>query len=257
MEKKSKLLRLTMRSLFYPFLLIAVLSICDSLLSQNVNLAYSFPVRPGQDKWNNLKTEAQRIEALQVPDSILINMSDESYVETLINFPLYGYFTAFDNNKIGFDVMLTRFNIFDKMCQKKNIGSLLLNAYAAADMSGFGKYGTNYKSDLWTIKLNYVEILLSHKGIINSLSEKDKIHLLQVALDNFYSKQNDVKFSSLYGVETTLALLAADLDNLKGLENISTDKKLKIHDFINTANLKEAETITDIIESTQVYLKNK
>jgi len=231
--------------------------ICNSLIAQNIEIAYDFPIKPGTNLWNNLTTEEQRIEALQVPDSILVNMTDEAYVETLINFPLYGYYTAFDNNKIGFDVMLTRFNVFDKMCEKRNVGRILLNAYKDANMFGFNKYKSKYKSDLWTIKLNYIEILLSQKDIINSLSDMDKIHLLEAALDKFYSKQDDAKFSSLYGIITTLTILAVDLDNLKGLESIPIEKKIKIHEFMNTSNLHDPAIINYIIELTNEYLKKR
>ena len=250
-------IRLRNRSPLEFFLLLFFLINCDNLIAQNAIEGYNFIIKPGTNEWSMLSSETQRIEALQIPEQILLNMTDEAYVETLINFPLYGYFTAFANTRIGFDVMLTRFNIFDAMCQKKNIGSLLLNAYADASMSGFNNYKTKYKSELWTIKLNYVEILLSNEEVINSMSQKDKIRLLRVALDKFYSKQDDAKFSSLYGVETTLALLARDLDNLRGIENISSDKKMKIHEFLNTSRLQDTETITYIVESTESYLKNK
>jgi len=236
---------------------LSLLIICDNLIAQNVSGGYDYPVKPGSDKWSTLNSETQRIEALQIPEQTLLNMTDEAYVQTLLNFPLYGYFTAFDNNKVGFDVMATRFNVFDKMCIKKKAGSILLEAYKDADMSGFKKHKNIYKSDLWTIKLNYLEILLSQKDIISSLNENEKISLLQVALDKYNSKKNNIDFSSFYGVSPTLSLLANYLDNLNGLENVSSGRKMKIHEFLSTSRIEDTETITDIVESTELYLKNK
>lgn len=33
---------------------------------------YNFPVKPGTEEWNNLETEADRLEALQIPENLLV-----------------------------------------------------------------------------------------------------------------------------------------------------------------------------------------
>lgn len=143
------------------------------------------------------------------------------------------------------------------MCQKKNIGKVLLGAYSSADMNGFSNKNTNYKSDLWTIKLNYLEMLLSQKELINSLSVQDKISLLKAALDKYSNKLKYPKFSSLYGVITILRLIAIDLDNLQGLEAVPSDKRQKIQNFIDSSKLTEETTVADILNYSHEYLKNK
>lgn len=243
--------------LIYPLLLTFLVLINESLFAQNLQTAYNFWVKPGTDLWNRLDNEQKRIAALQIPDSILRNMSDDAYVETIINFPLFGYYTAFENNKIGFDVMVTRFNLFDKMCEKKNVGKLLLEAYKDADMHGFNKYNNKYRSELWTIKLNYLEILLSQKNIINTLDDLDKNELLKVALYKLISKQKNPMFSSYNGIEPTLSIMASSLTNLNALEKTSNEKKTKINEFLKTTYLKEPDVINYIISTTEEYLKNR
>ena len=78
---KKKLILLTM--LFSPILLFGQI--------------WSYPVRPGTEVWNNLKTEKERIEAMQIPVDILNKMSTDDIIYACINFPLFGYYSAFNS----------------------------------------------------------------------------------------------------------------------------------------------------------------
>jgi len=72
------------------------------LNAQTKNITWDYPIKPGMEEWNQLKTEGERIAVVQVPEDILAKLSSEEVVRLSISFPLYGYYTAFNTPQDGF-----------------------------------------------------------------------------------------------------------------------------------------------------------
>jgi carbonic anhydrase len=81
-KMKSKILKLA---------LLLVLFVPIFAFSQAEDVKWDYPVKPGTKKWNELKTEKERINAVQIPDDVLDSMTTEDMVDACINFPLFGY----------------------------------------------------------------------------------------------------------------------------------------------------------------------
>jgi hypothetical protein len=47
-------------------------------MGQEENLVWDYPVKPGTEVWNLLKTEQERIDAVQVPVDILENLKNQT-----------------------------------------------------------------------------------------------------------------------------------------------------------------------------------
>ena len=87
-------------------------------------LSWNYPLKPGMLEWNQLKTEKERIAALQVPEDVLAKLTPDELVGQCITFPLFGDFKAFNTPQIGFYVMLNRFNIFGHFLYRSDTGKV-------------------------------------------------------------------------------------------------------------------------------------
>jgi carbonic anhydrase len=103
------------------YILICIVFTSFVAMAQEKRVVWDYPVKPGTEKWNLLKTEKERIDAVQVPENILRGLSSEDIVKICISFPSFGYFTAYNTSQEGFLVMKARFNIFNICCQKKTL----------------------------------------------------------------------------------------------------------------------------------------
>ena len=67
--------------------------------------SYDFTIVPGTETWNQLVTEQERIDVLQVPEAILATLSPDDAVRLSITLPAFIIFTAWNTPQDGFNVM--------------------------------------------------------------------------------------------------------------------------------------------------------
>ena len=101
-------------------LLLLIFVLPNFLYGQEAN-SWDFPIRPGSAEWKKYKEESHRIEAMQIPEEIINKMDAKEFAHTIVNFPLFGYYSAFNTPQEGFNIMFSRFNIFKKLCERNNI----------------------------------------------------------------------------------------------------------------------------------------
>ena len=155
---------------------------------------WEYPLKPGMDEWNQLKTEEERIAILQVPEEVIAHLTPENAVSLCITFPSFGHFTAWDTPQAGFEVMLSRYNILRHILSRKDIGGSLIAAYKDASLSGFKSLP--YSNEYWSLKLFYLELLLSQKVILQSLTPVQKLELMAEAKAKYFEKFNNENFAS-------------------------------------------------------------
>jgi len=203
-------------------ILLLCFATCSIVYAQTeTKITWDYPVKPGMEEWNQLITEKERIEALQVPDNILASLSSKEIVDLCITFPAFGYFTAYNTPQEGFSIMFDRFNIFKHLLLRKDAGKSLIIVYKDAGMSGFKTMP--YPNDFWSIKLDYLELMLTQKEILQSLTLAEKIELLQEAKLKYIEKINNDTFSSLPSVLFTTRIIASilDIEEYQGLNTFA------------------------------------
>jgi len=219
--------------------------------SQQLKNGWNYPVKPGTEDWNNLKTEDERIAAMQIPFEILENMSSEELAFTCANFPLFGYYTAFDTPQDGIDIMFYRFNLFRFACKKKETISILVDLYKDAGIEGWNKNKTLINNDYWTLKYNYLEYLIAQKDLLTNLDDKTKNDLIEIAKGKISEKLKSDSFNSISGISSSYYLIAHIL-NSKGLL-VASDAS---DNFLKSGMIINFQLIEDIEESYQQFLKN-
>jgi len=214
-------------------------------------LIWDFPVQPGTEEWNNLKTEKERVAAIQVPDKILAKATTEELVLLAVSFPLFGYYSAFNTPQDGFNIMLSRFNIIQSLFSKDHlVGKHLISIYKDAGMDGFEK--TPVGIDFWTLRLHFVELLLSQPEIISAMTTSEKCDLLMETKKKIYQKSNSEAFSSYSSISLTAFIMVRVLDNEKMLDNENAETK----EFLRTGSLESFELIEEISNAADIFIKN-
>lgn len=89
-----------MKRIFRVFSIVLCFSlVCSLYLSANassidgastypVNAPYEYPITPESEEWLEMSSHSERVDACQIPDSLLQNMSTAALVETISNYPL-------------------------------------------------------------------------------------------------------------------------------------------------------------------------
>ena len=211
---------------FFTFAIYAQKADSDS------NVIWEYPIKPGMESWNNLQTEEERISILQVPEEILAKLSADDAVRLCITFPSFAHFTAWDAPQVGFNIMLERYNILRYILSCKNFGRNFIAAYKDASMTGFRTLP--YSNELWSLKLLYLELFLSQKEFLLSLTPDEKLELITEAKVKYFEKLNDENFSSAPEMFFSLRIMVSILDVDEYPDLMSSPNMEAITEFANS-----------------------
>ena len=201
-------------------------------LTRSGEQEWDYPVKPGMAEWNSLQTENERIAAEQVPESVLATLSPDEAVRLCITLPAAGNFIAWSPPQRGFNVMLERYNILRHIVEREDAGGSLIAAYKDASLSGFKTLP--YSNEFWSLKLFYLELLLSQKEILQKMTPAQKLELITEARTKYFEKLGNEDFASLPELLFSLRIMATILD-LEGYPElmVSPDRET-ITEFLNT-----------------------
>lgn len=76
----------------------------------SIEIPYVFPITPGTTEWEELETIEDKINACQIPDDILRNLSTSALLETISNYPLAVNLYAYDSLNEGYNKVKEQFN---------------------------------------------------------------------------------------------------------------------------------------------------
>ncbi len=214
---------------------------------------WDYPVKPGTEEWNNLKTEKERIEAMQIPIDILNKMSTDDIINTCIKFPLFGYYSAFNSPQEGFNIMFMRFNIFSQLCKKKDLGRKFISIYKNAGLDGWVDKKKHFDDKYWTLKLNYMEYLMGQDEILMNMTEKEKKELSILVMKKCRQKQLNESFNSISGISSSLFLLTKIMNTDKNMKHSLL--QIDCSNIIKTGLLTRLEDIDKILNYTNSYIK--
>ena len=201
-------------------------------LTRSGGLTWEYPVKPGMEAWSSLKTEKERIAVLQVPESVLATLSPEEAVSLCITLPAFILYTAFNTPQDGFDVMLSRYNILTHLLSRNDVGGSLIAAYKDAGLSGFKTLP--YSNEFWPLKLLYLELVLSQKAILQSLTPDQKLELITEARTKYFEKLDNENFASAPELIFSLRIMVSILDVEEYEEFIASPHRETITEFLNT-----------------------
>jgi hypothetical protein len=224
--------------------------------AQQINEPFTFPIKPGTKEWGDLKTETDRFRVMQIPDDLLSNMSTHALVGSCLNFPAFGYITAYNNIQTGYMNLASKFNGLTELLKRNDAGKSLIEYYNIAGNEGFEPIQKELDQQFWTIKLTWIELLLAQDQVISTLEKADIKTLLSIADKKYTMKQLNVAFGN--SSQSTALLIGRLLHslNLPDFESEYT-QDTSLREFLITSKFTNKLVIDKLIQLNQKYINVK
>lgn len=142
----------------------------------DINEPYCYPVLRGSKEWLSMKTHAERVDACQIPESILSHMTTEALLETVLNYPLLIDLFLWRSIDEGMYSLRCSFNGMDELMRRTDLEdalSAMFPVYSRANLNAQaqGKSSTIVKSlSLAAISFSVNETALVAPSVVMSPS---------------------------------------------------------------------------------------
>ncbi len=186
---KKKLRLLLSMVLTIVFCIVPVQVFADEISKITIEVPYEYPVLPGTDEWAEFYTRNQKVEACQIPEHLLTNMSTRALALTVLKYPLLNDYIAYDDHLLAAQNMEKEFNGYRELLTRTDINDVLLALYQESQVYPENKVdkfdGTSDELDrLYEFFLvPNIEFLISYSQVYgNSFSdEQQEIFLSELA----------------------------------------------------------------------------
>jgi hypothetical protein len=237
---------------------IIFLNTSNILFSQNISTdAYEFPVKPGTQDWYKLTNAAERIEACQIPDLLLLNMSTLGLVETCIKYPLIGEITAANNYIQAFNNILNFFNGFQELLARKDAGEKLLYKYKTMSPESYERNKDSIGIIMNVFDYMCIELLLSQDKILSSLNDSARYELLESTISHYKFKRAEFGYGNLSRVTSVnLALQIIKKEDIQYFSvNFASDERYNL--FSKNYLFIDVQFLDEVIIHSEEFIKTK
>jgi hypothetical protein len=235
-------------------LLFFLLNVAFSMLcfSQTKNIVWDYPIKPGTEEWATFKSGQEMIEACQIPENVLENLSTSDLAYLCLNYPLLGDMLFFDNYQEGFEKMSASFNGFPELFKREDAGTELLKLYQEFDLDSFknskGIGRTNVFYDMC------IDIVMAQPIFLEKLDQQQETYLIKESVNRLSIRQK--MGDSFYRQRTTAVVLSRLLTKngyaLKEVNQFGKDKYL----LLNNSYILENEDMIEKIKQKAIdYLR--
>lgn len=109
------------------FAIAAPITDSDNVSSYTISIPYSYPVTPYDEEWASFDSHVDMINACQIPEDILTNMTTEALLESILSYPLLGDMLLWDDVDDGYLSIATSFNGLAEFLQRPDAPEVLEN----------------------------------------------------------------------------------------------------------------------------------
>jgi hypothetical protein len=253
--KHAKLNILFIRKILYIFLLVLFFNL--KFLAQQ-SKAWNYPIRYGTTDWEKFKTSGEKINAYNIPDSLLKNMTTKDLVETCMNYPDIILIMMWNNVQLGYDKLKLMFNGFRELEKRKDAGGELIKLYQKVKPEDIMNYKSPDDRGDFSLKITFLEILLAQKPILQNLNDDEATSLFSCSSSVYERKLSIIKYYEQYGL-TTPCLIGGRLLEVKvpiTYRQLTSDNP-HIHVFLNESIVSEKSDFDQIVNASKSYLKTK
>ena len=140
---------------------------------------YTPPFKQGDAKWKSFNCARERILALQIPDSLISQISTRRLLELCLDFPYLTDMYAFENHQQGFMCMISEYNGYGELLKRNDIMDELLYEYSKIGLSvPFLSSASNLEKGKYSFKCDLLVKLIKTIEAINGLPESVDERLL-------------------------------------------------------------------------------
>jgi hypothetical protein len=196
------------------------------------NDAYIYPVSPIEtpEIWKTFTDHVQMMNALQIPNDVLLSMSTAGLVETCVNYPLYRDYIRYDSYYSGIKMIERNFNGLRELYQRDDAASELVKFYQSINidslytLSRFPQY-----------QLSFIEFVIANDNIVKQMSKEERLSIMNSVLGNTYKRDSAERYSMEDVSKALLLSRVLTMESTAFQESISNDNNIK--EFIQTGNM--------------------
>ena len=233
-----------MKQLIFIFMVL----ISFSAIGQEKKAVWDYPVKPGSDEWKKLQTIEEQFNAYNIPQDIIKDISTEELVKTCLSYPEWGLIHAYNDRLTGFSVIVSLFNGFRELFERKDAVTELLNAYNKIDPLNVSSDWTDLQKGRYCFQFEKIEMFLSQKPMINKLDKDNIRNLRDIAVAKYRKKKMLPQVYSLWDLSPTVGICLNIIEKYNS-ENVEGIPEIKIfkHNLMSN-EIQVLDTIVDLSE---------
>lgn len=144
---------------------------------------YIYPIRPGTSQWKNLTSGDERLQACQIPDSVLATISTDGLIQSWLDFPLANEILSVNSLQKGIEYFMVDFSGLKELCKRKDTGDKLFERYKKMDPLCINNFTSDTAKGTYTFSFTYIEMLLGQDTILNKFAASQKKLLVAEAIN--------------------------------------------------------------------------
>lgn len=148
---------------------------------------FSFDSVTKPEIWKTFQTLEEMQSACQIPDDVLPNLSTEELVQICMDYPLFGNFSAYNDELVGIKKVMDGFNGFTELKKRIDAAEKLLDLYENVNVATLNSDKENIET-YPNIKLGYLELILS-SGEFESLYQGNLLQRLNILHEKKFNYQ--------------------------------------------------------------------
>lgn len=220
---------------------------------------YKYSILPGTPAWANLKTGDERLQACQIPDSVLPRISTGGLVQSWLDMPLNNEILMTNSLQKAIEYFIEKFSGLRELVGRKDAADKLLARYQSMNPACVSTFKTDIEQGSFTFSFSYIELPLAQDTILNQMTLKQKKILINEALKKYKYRTDHLEYYDVMTANISLFICARVMRNCQYQPFLSSMNDDLLW-FINNAQFKMpldgyATEINIIISNSKKFIQ--
>lgn len=149
-----------------------------------ISSGFEYSLKPGMEEWGQLN-HGERVLASQIPEEILVQMSTDELVTTVLDYPCFIDMIFYNTYQDGFETVRDNFNGLQELLKRKDSGDCLLETYKNFNLPQILSIDNEDEKFDESLELLYLETILAQPEITETLSDENLAELENLVENNY------------------------------------------------------------------------
>lgn len=224
------------------------------LYSQQEDITWNFPIRPGTIQWDQLDSFEAKLNAYNIPQDIIKSISTNALVDACLSYPEWRLIYTRNSYSQGFGYVQSIFNGFSELVGRDDAADILISKYKTMDPVDIDRNWRSVEIGNYSFKITYIELLLSDPIFLKNLNKDNEKDLLSEAIKKYHSKKTIPQLYSFWGTCPTALICAGIMEKNNNIKELDSERFI----FFKNNGLINDEKFTDqIIDISEKFLNQQ
>lgn len=217
-------------------------------------VTWDYPVKPGSEEWKAFQSNTEKVNACQVPNNILEDLTTKELLKVCLAYPLIHDILAFNNIQDDFRKFEKDFNGFKELVTRSDCAKELLKYYKAINPIAIPHSKSIVQKGKYVFSISFVELFMSYPTVISNFDATQKNEIVQELLLKDKKKKLRIHWYGSYGLQTLYGVLVKVIQS-SALEFNPNYNLSETTQYINTGfSPNKVEVQKQIILNANNYL---